>query len=394
MKNIHSIRDFELKNKRLFLRLDLNVPLTEPDESGQRHVQNDNRIQEALPVIQHARANGARVILASHLGRPQGNVDAQFSLEPVARTLAHALETDVVLAEDYLSEGFEMMVKSMKSGEIILLENLRFHGAEEANQPEFCHALARFCDLYINDAFGTAHRKHASVYGLPRLVEKKGVGFLIEKELHFLSPLLNAPKKPFHLILGGAKVSDKIKTIHRLLRSIDALFIGGAMAHAFTKAKGKSLPDNAKKPSPEDIEAAKQIIKETEKRELPLHLPIDMNASFDIGEKTIALFTEKLQPAKTVFWNGPLGWFENEAYAKGTLEIAKALAKTNATKIVGGGDTVAAVLQSGVASQFDHLSTGGGAVLKFLEGKGLPGIDVLTFNPNRAQSSVLEPEDD
>ncbi len=394
MKNVYSIHDFNLQGQRLFLRLDLNVPLSEPDADGNRKVIDDNRIRQALPVIQYAIEKEARIILSSHLGRPDGKSNPKYSLEPIALLLAEFLETDVILAEDYLSEGFEMMVQSMKPGNVILLENLRFHGEEESNDIKFCHALARFTDIYINDAFGTAHRKHASIYGLPKIVENKGIGLLIEKELKFLDVLIQEPKKPFHVILGGAKVSDKIKTINRLMKNVDVLLIGGAMAHAFTKAKGDTLPDNALKPSNEDIVAVRSILKNAEKNELTILLPEDMIQSYDIGPKTIQKFGEKLKNAKTIFWNGPLGWFEKEEYANGTNEIAKIIAEIPAVKIIGGGDTVSAIKQLGLADRFEHLSTGGGAVLKYLEGNGLPGIDVLAFNPNRMKPSVLSPEEE
>jgi phosphoglycerate kinase len=273
-----------------------------------------------------------------------------------------------------------------------MLENLRFYNEEEGNDTAFCHRLARLCDVYVTDAFGTSHRKHASTYGLPALMQpsQRGMGFLIEKELKYLDPLLNNPAKPYYAILGGAKVSDKIKTIESLLRLVDGLLIGGAMAYAFTSAQGQSVPANAKQPSAEDVEAAKGILREAKKREIPVLLPFDTLDSFDIGPKTAAQFAEFLAKAKTVFWNGPLGWFEKPDYAKGTFAIAEALSKIPAMKVVGGGDTVSAIKQSGFEKQFDHLSTGGGAVLEYLEGEGLPGIEILKYNPKRNEHAELE----
>ncbi len=392
MKNIHSIRDLRIANQRVFMRVDFNVPLSEPDAEGQRKILEDNRIQESIPCIKYALENGARLILASHLGRPDGKVSPEYSLEPIAAYLAEALGVEVLLAEDYLSEGFELLVQTMKPGTVILLENLRFHGAEEANQPEFCHALARFTDIYVSDAFGTAHRKHASTYGLPQLIAKKGAGFLIEKELEFLEPLLKGPAKPFYLVLGGSKVSDKIKMVDQLLKHVQGVLIGGAMAHAFTKAKGMTLPPKAKQPADSDVDCARTIMRDAERREIPLLLPVDTLEGFDIGPRTVMAFSDFLTNAKTIFWNGPLGWFENPEYASGTMNVAKAIAKIQAIKIVGGGDTVSAIKLSGVAESYNHLSTGGGAVLKYLEGKGLPGIDVLKFDPKRVEPAVLSGE--
>jgi phosphoglycerate kinase len=385
---IKSIRDFELSGRRVLMRLDFNVPLSAPDAStGERRVEDDNRIVESLPTIRHAIEKGAKVILASHLGRPDGKRKPEFSMEPVASRLAALLGVEVTLADDCVGDGIEMMIQSMKNGQVIMLENLRFHADEEANDPQFASQLAKLGQIYITDAFGTAHRKHASTYGTPSLVPNRGMGFLIEKELKFLDPLLSSPKKPFYAVLGGSKVTDKIKTIESLMRKVDGLLIGGAMAHAFWVAQGDTLPPGAKAPKPDDVEAAKALMKDAKKRDLMLLVPADTNQGFDIGPKTVAQFNEVLAKAKTIFWNGPLGWFEKPEYAKGTFEVARAVAELPAVKIVGGGDTVSAIKQSGVAEKFDHLSTGGGAVLEYLEGNGLPGIDILKLTPRQQQQA-------
>jgi phosphoglycerate kinase len=374
--NIRSIRDLEITGKAVFMRLDFNVPLSATvkldDESGEeRRVEDDNRIVEALPTIKYAIEKGARIVLASHLGRPDGKRNPEFSLEPVARRLATLLAQEVTLADDCIGEGIELMVQSLKNGQVLLLENLRFHAGEEKNDPEFASKLARLGQVYITDAFGTAHRKHASTYGMVQYMPVRGMGFLIEKELKFLDPLLHNPAKPFWAILGGSKVTDKIKTIESLMRVVDGLLIGGAMAHAFWQAQGDTIPAGAKQPKPDDVEAARALMREAKRRELPLIVPADTNQGFDIGPKTVEKFAQALSKAKTIFWNGPLGWFEKPEYAKGTFELAKFVAELPAVKVVGGGDTVSAI---------KHLSTGGGAVLEYLEGNGLPGIDILKLS--------------
>lgn len=374
--NIASIKDMEIAGKRVFMRLDFNVPISAAAD-GHRKVDDDNRIQEALPTIKFAIQKGAKLVLASHLGRPDGKRNPEFSMEPVAHRLAELLGQEVTLADDCVGEGIEMMAQGLKNGQVLLLENLRFHAGEEANDVEFSRKLAKLGEVYVTDAFGTAHRKHASTYGVPSLMQVKGMGFLIEKELKFLDPLLTDPKKPFWAILGGSKVTDKLKTIESLMRKVDGLLIGGAMAHAFWVAQGDTIPAGAKQPKPADVDAARALMKDAKKRELALIVPADTNQGFDIGPRTVQLFVEKLRPAKTIFWNGPLGWFEKPEYAVGTFEVARAIAQLSAMKVVGGGDTVSAIKASGVADKFDHLSTGGGAVLEYLEGNGLPGIDIL-----------------
>jgi phosphoglycerate kinase len=387
--SIRSVRDFKLAGQRVLLRLDLNVPLSEADQNGNRTVTDDTRIREALPTIQYCVDQGAKVVIASHLGRPDGRRSLEFSLEPVALHLADLLKTDVTLADDCIGEGIELMVQSLKRGQVLLLENVRFHQEEEANDSEFAHRLARLGDIYITDAFGTAHRKHASTYGVPSIMKERGIGFLIEKELAFLDRLIKDPAKPFYAILGGSKVSDKIKTIRALLLHLDGLVIGGAMAHAFWAVQGDTVPAGAKQPKPQDIEAARQVLAEAKRRNIPVLVPADTVEGFDIGPKTVERFSAMLTDAKTIFWNGPLGWFEKPEYSKGTFEIAEIVSRLEAVKVIGGGDTVLAIKQSGTAAGFDHLSTGGGAVLEYLELGGLPGIDVLKVQERNPQSKAL-----
>jgi phosphoglycerate kinase len=383
---IRSIRDFNLSGKSVFMRLDFNVPL----ENGK--VTDDSRIQEALPTIRYALEKGAKVVIGSHLGRPDGKVNAAYSLEPIAAHLAGLLNIDVTLADDCVGEGIALLVKSMKNGSVLLLENLRFHAEEEKNDHEFSQQLSSLCEIYINDAFGTAHRKHASTYGLAQISQERGMGFLIEKELKYLQPLVQNPEKPFYALLGGSKVSDKIKTIDALLRSVNGICIGGAMAHAFWKVEGIPIPADAKQPKAEDVEAAAQILREAKKKEIPVLIPVDTNLGFDIGPKTVELFANFLANGKTIFWNGPVGWFEKPEYSQGTFQLAEKIGALQAVKIVGGGDTVSAIKQSGFAAQFDHLSTGGGAVLEFIENGTLPGIDILKNHYRRETSQSLTRE--
>lgn len=368
---IKSVRDLSLAGKSVFLRLDFNVPI----ENGK--VTDDSRIMEALPTIKHCVQAGAKVVIGSHLGRPDGKRNPKYSLEPVAAYLSGVLGQEVTLADDCVGEGIELLVKSQKSGSVLLLENLRFHPGEEANDPEFVSKLAALCEVYVNDAFGTAHRKHASTYGMALIVQTKAMGFLIEKELKYLEPLVKDPAKPFYAVLGGSKVTDKIKTVEALLRSVNGICIGGAMAHAFWAVNGTPIPSGAKQPKPEDVEAARAILREAKRKEIPILLPADTNGGFDIGLRTIEEFSNFLRNGRTIFWNGPLGWFEKPEYAIGTFEVAQAISEMGAVKIVGGGDTVSAVKQSGFSGKYDHLSTGGGAVLEFIENGSLPGIDVL-----------------
>ncbi len=374
---IKSIRDLELKNKRVFMRLDLNVPLGEVGEDGLRKIEDDTRIREALPTILMAVEKQARIVIASHCGRPDGKRDPKSSLAPVHVRLSELLQAEINMADDCVGEGIELMSKNLKPGEILLLENLRYHAEEEKNDPSFAAQLAHLGEVYISDAFGTCHRKHASTYGMAQIIQTRAAGLLIEKEVKFLEKILHKAEKPFYAVLGGSKVADKIKVIESLMKRVDGFLIGGAMGHAFWMAEGKTLPEGSKMPSKEDIQIAKQLLERARGRGMPFLIPEDTNKGFDIGPKTIASFNKLLAGAKTVFWNGPLGWFEKPEYAVGTYEVARALATTSSLKVVGGGDTVSAIVQSGVDSKFDHLSTGGGAVLEYLENEGLPGIDIL-----------------
>ncbi|HRK01436.1 MAG TPA: phosphoglycerate kinase, partial [Oligoflexia bacterium] len=342
--------------------------------------------------------NGARVILMSHLGRPEG-VDSAFSLAPAADHLSELLGTDVLLTDDCVGDGIEMIVRHLKSTQVILLENLRFHEGEEKNDPAFARQLASLAEVYINDAFGSSHREHASIYGVPQIMPIKGCGFLIKKELQFLNRLLNAPEHPYVAVLGGSKVSDKIKTIENLFFEVDVLCVGGAMAHAFRLAGDPKhvLPPNAKQPKSQDIAYASQLLEKARRHEVKLILPIDdpegVPPGFDIGPQTIELFTKEIRRAKTVFWNGPVGMFEDERYAKGSLAVAQAMAEVKGLKVVGGGDTVSALNLAGVADQMTHVSTGGGATLEFLEGNGLPGITILDTIGKKSDARIsLVPE--
>jgi phosphoglycerate kinase len=381
---LKTIRDLPIRGKRLFLRLDFNVPLSPPDAEGVRHVLDDNRIKEAIPTIKYAREQGAKIIIASHLGRPKGHNNEEFSLIPAAHRLAELIGVDVTLMDDCVGEGVEMKAATLAAGDIMMLENLRFHKEEEENSLAFAQQLARLCDVYVTDAFGTAHRKHASTYQLPSIIPDRGIGFLIEKELKYFDQILENPVQPFFLILGGAKVSDKIKTIETLLKKVQGVVVGGAMAYAFMKAKGEKIPPEWKQPAPEDVTAAKDILAEATRRNIPFLLPTDTIKGFDIGPKTTQTYIDFLAKAKTVFWNGPLGWFEKTEYAEGTNAVATALANTTCMKIVGGGDTVSAINHAGLAAQYDHLSTGGGAALEYLENGTLPGIEILKsgYRPN------------
>jgi phosphoglycerate kinase len=389
-----SIRDLNVKDKRVFIRVDFNVPL---DEEG--HVTNDVRIQACLPTIQYAIAKGAKVILASHLGRPKGKVNSKLSLKPVAEVLRKALKREVVMAPDCVGEAVLAQTTRLKEGDVLLLENLRFHPEEEANDPVFSKQLAALCDYYVNDAFGTAHRAHASTVGITSYVDKAATGLLMEKELTYLGKAVVDPDRPYVAILGGAKVSDKIEIIENLLKIVEVLLIGGGMAYTFLRAEefevGKSLVEEDKVP------LAESLLKEADDRRVKLLLPVDhvvankIDATadskitsiqetpiewmgVDIGPETIARFKTQITSAKTLFWNGPLGVFEIEKFAQGTMAIARAVAESQALSIIGGGDSIAAVTQAGVADKIAHISTGGGATLEFLSGLKLPGVEALS----------------
>ncbi|HYV62959.1 MAG TPA: phosphoglycerate kinase [Bryobacteraceae bacterium] len=395
-----SIRDLSLNNHRVLMRVDFNVPL----EDGR--VVDDTRIRETLPTIEYALRHGARLVLVSHLGRPKGKPNPAMSLKPAAERLRMLLDKELARGENVgfcpecIGPEAEEMAGRLEQGQTLLLENLRFHPEEEANDPKFAKQLAGLADYYVNDAFGTAHRAHASTVGVTRFVQKSAAGLLMEKELQYLGKVLRHPERPFIAILGGAKVSDKIGVIRNLLDKVDVLIIGGGMAYTFLKAQGepvgKSLVEEDK------VELARQLLKEAKSHKLKFLLPtdhvvaekIDANAivqtvasghipanmmALDIGPKTIEAFTEEIARALTIVWNGPMGVFEVSPFAKGTFKVAHAIAENvGATSIVGGGDSVSAVNAAGVADKITHISTGGGASLEFLEGKKLPGVEALT----------------
>jgi len=393
-----TIRDFDPAGKRVFVRVDFNVPLADGK------VTDDSRIRAALPTIVALMQGGAKVILASHLGRPDGKVTDSLRLRPVGQRLSQLLRRNVPVTGDALGAGTEDAVKRMRPGEAILLENLRFHAEEEKNDPGFAQALAAYADVYVNDAFGTAHRAHASTVGIARLLPAYA-GLLMEKEINALSRLLEDPDRPFAAILGGAKVSDKIKVIDHLLTKVDTLILGGGMANTFLLARGKSVGKSLAEH--DRVDDARQILANAEKRGVQVVLPIDVviakevtrgteyktvgtekfPASWhivDVGEQSRAAIEAALANARTVLWNGPLGVFEIPSFAHGTNAIARFLARRaeeGVTVVVGGGDSVAAIEQQGLTGKFTHISTGGGASLEFLEGRELPGIAVLQDRP-------------
>ena len=392
-----TINDLDLRGKRVFIRADFNVPLKDGA------VSDDTRIRETLPTLRLAIQKGGRLVLASHLGRPKGGPDPKYSLAPVAKKLAELLEREVGFAKDCVGADAEAKSKALADGGVLLLENVRFHPEEEKNDEAFSKQLAALCDgVFVCDAFGSAHRAHASVVGITRFVKQAAAGVLMEKELAYLGKAVTNPARPFVAILGGAKVSDKIEVVENLMKIADAMLIGGGMAYTFEKAQGlpigKSLVENDK------IDLAKRLLAEAKQKNFKLLLPADHivapelkptakartcdvsgtpddQMGLDIGPKTIAAYQAEIANSKTIVWNGPMGVFEMAPFANGTLEIAKAVAaatQAGATSIVGGGDSVAAVHQSGVSNKISHISTGGGASLEFLAGRKLPGVEALT----------------
>jgi phosphoglycerate kinase len=388
-----TIADLDLQGRRVFIRVDFNVPLT--PAGG---VSDATRIRESLPTITHAIERGARVVLASHLGRPKGRIKPELSLLPVAAYLAEALARDVVLADEPAGDGAKKVVCDLRDGGVAMLENLRFSPGEEANDENFSRALASYADVYINDAFGTAHRAHASTVGMAKYVSSRGMGFLMDREATQLAKLVGEVARPFVAIIGGAKVSDKIGLLESLLGRADAVCLGGAMANTFLCAKGGSmggsLVESSKLPLaraflakaesmgariilPRDLVVAEDVKAESGTVVAAMHVP-DHSAAFDIGPETASEIASIVARARTVFWNGPMGVFEAQPFAAGTQAVAKAMALVmGGTTVVGGGDSVAAVHRAGVASSITHISTGGGASLEFIEGKKLPGLAAL-----------------
>jgi len=387
-----TVRDIDLKNKRVLVRVDFNVP---QDDAGK--ITDDSRIVGALPTIRYLVEQQAKVVLMSHLGRPKGEVNMKYSLAPAAERLSELLGQPVKMAKDVIGPDADQVVAGLKAGEVCLLENLRFHKEEEKNAPEFAKKLASYGDIYVNDAFGTAHRAHASTEGVAHFLPAVS-GFLIEKELQFMGKALENPDRPFVAILGGAKVSDKLGVINNLLEKVDTLIVSGGMTYTFTVAQGGKVGDSLLEK--DRVEYAKEMIAKAREKGVKLLLPVDTLIAdkfdndantkvvptmeipdgwqgLDIGPKTAALFTEAIKNAKTVVWNGPMGVFEMPTFAEGTKAVAKALAESDAITIVGGGDSAAAVTQMGFADKISHISTGGGASLEFLEGLVLPGVAAL-----------------
>jgi len=388
MFNKKTIRDIDVNGKKILVRVDFNVPMKDGV------ITDDTRITAAIPTIAYLIDKGAAVVLCSHLGRPKGGPDPKYSLEPVAKHLGKLLGKKVAFAQDCVGAAAESAAKALKPGHVLVLENTRFHPEEEANDLSFAKSMASLADIYVNDAFGTAHRAHASTEGVTHCLPGVG-GFLMEKEIQYLGQAIAAPKKPFVAILGGAKVSDKIGVIKNLLKKADEILIGGGMANTFFKAQGLELADSLVEP--DAVETAKELLKKAGKK---IHLPVDVVLGdkfeagakvkkmalgpvpagwriLDIGSETIKLYGDIIAKAGTVVWNGPMGVFEFPDFAKGTYAIAKAVAKSKAVSIIGGGDSVAAIQQSGLANKITHISTGGGASLEMLEGLDLPGVAAL-----------------
>ncbi len=396
-----NIQDLHIAEKRILLRVDFNVPLKE--ENGKRVVGDANRIEASLDTIRYIVEQGGKVILASHLGRPDGHVNPKYSLEPVGVKLSALLNKDVILSEDCVGDGPRALSQTLKGGDVLLLENVRFHAGEESNNAKFAAQLAELGDIFVNDAFGTMHRAHASTVGITHWIEEKAIGLLVQKELQFLEPLRTHPRRPFVLIMGGAKISDKMGIIEHFLPKIDSLLIGGAMAYAFLKAQG--LEVGKSKCEDAQVGLAERLIKSAAARNIKLRLPIDHVVSkafddpnveivadipadkmgLDIGPNTIELFKGSIETAETIFWNGPLGVFEKPYLAEGTFSVARAIADSKALKTAGGGDVAAAVAESGVEDRFDFISTGGGATLEYLEGKNLPGLQALEISKRERQ---------
>lgn len=390
--NKKTVKDIDLKGKKVLVRCDFNVPMDE-----NQNITDNTRIVAALPTIKYLLENNCAIILCSHLGRPKGEFKPEFSLKPVAKELANLLGKEVIMANDVIGEDAKAKAEALQNGQIMLLENVRFHKEETDNDSDFSKELANMAEIYVNDAFGSSHRAHSSTAGVAQYLPAVS-GFLIEKELKFLGNAISNPERPFVAILGGAKVSDKIGVIDSLLEKVDTLIIGGGMAYTFFKAQGYEVGDSICELDKLDL--ANNLMKKAEKKGVKLILPVDTKVGkaanpegesktvkcteipegwegFDIGEETINIYEEELKTAKTVVWNGPLGLFEVDQFAIGTNEIARALSEIDATTIIGGGDSAAAVKKAGLEDKMTHISTGGGASLEFLEGKTLPGIECL-----------------
>ena len=394
MKKLKNIQDIDIKDKHLLLRLDINTPLKN------NVITSDVRIQAALPTIEYAIKQGAYISIASHLGRPNGKISKNFTLEPVAKRLAELLPMDILLADNCISDEVKYLVNTQNKNTLIILENLRFHKGEACNDKNFFRALARPFDVYVNDAFAVCHRNHASIVGVPQLFTERGVGFLIQHEIQSLTYLLQTPNRPYVAILGGTKIKDKLDILQTLIEQIDILCVGGAMAYAFLKAQGHTIGMMEKNIDISSIRWAKKILSLTEERNIKILLPEDHIATkefsqhakrefitqinlspslygLDIGSKTIKKFSQAISEAQTIFYNGPMGVFEWEKFSKGTSEIIQAISKSNAYSVIGGGDSISALYQSGEQKKISHISTGGGACLMFLNKGTLPGIDAL-----------------
>ena len=401
LQGIKSIKDLPIENKRVFIRVDFNVPL---DASSPPKITDDSRIREALPTIKHALERGARVILASHLGRPKPGKTEGLGMEPCGARLAELLGVEVHVPEDCIGDAPKKVIQDLRAGQLCLLENLRFHPEEEKDDPDFAQKLANLAQdgVYVDDAFGAVHRAHASVHGMAKLFAERGCGFLLEKEIAALGKLVLGADKPYVAVLGGAKVSDKIAVIEALLQQVDALVIGGAMANTFLAAKGVKV--QASRVEDDKLALARTLLEKAAEKNVEILLPVDVvvaerfestegktvsiaeipegTMALDIGPATVAKFAERFRTAKTIFWNGPMGVFEKKAFSGGTFGVARAMAASSAFTVVGGGDSAAAVHAASaggdeLAKKFGHISTGGGASLELIEGKKLPGIEVL-----------------
>jgi phosphoglycerate kinase len=391
MPALRSIADLAIEGRRVFVRVDFNVPV----EDGR--IVDDSRIRSTLPTLKHALARGARLVLASHFGRPKGKHEPKYSLEPAGAKLAELLGVEVLFTDDCLSDAAGKIVGDLRDGQIALLENLRFHPGEEKNDGDFARSLAKLADTYVNDAFGAAHRAHASVSALPRLFQERGVGLLMQAEIEALEKLRSAAPRPFVAVLGGAKVGDKLGVLEALVDRVDALLIGGAMANTFLAARGHDMGQS--RIESDKLALARTVMQRAEERGVKVLLPQDVVVArsldaesgsvvtcnqvpndamaLDIGPATVESFRRVILPARAMFWNGPMGLFERPAFSAGSFGIAKAGADCAGFTVVGGGDSVAAVNQAGLADRFDHLSTGGGASLEYLEGRAMPGIEAV-----------------